>query len=88
MLLQKQCSDCLFVPNITQYTLLSLPLSLLPSQMAEMYGELMEFNEHLHKTSQTKNSVIVKLARTLKLANIPLPVAPELLPREALEPAK
>lgn len=56
--------------------------------MAEMYGELMEFNEHLHKSAQTKNNVIIKLVRTLKLANIPLPVSPDLLPREALEPAK
>ncbi|XP_019849243.1 PREDICTED: sorting nexin-29-like [Amphimedon queenslandica] len=57
-------------------------------EMAEMYGELMEFNEHLHKSTQTKNNIIIKLVRTLKLANIPLPVSPDLLPREALEPAK
>lgn len=56
--------------------------------MAEMYGELMEFNDYLHKSVQTKDGLIVKLVHTLQLATIPLPVSPDLLPREALEPAK
>ena len=38
--------------------------------MAEMYGELMEFNDHLHKEVSTKNSLIIKLSHTLQLANI------------------
>ena len=38
--------------------------------MAEMYGELMEFNDRLHKEVATKDSLIVKLSHTLQLANI------------------
>ena len=38
--------------------------------MAEMYGELMEFNDRLHKEVATKDSLIIKLSHTLQLANI------------------
>ena len=38
--------------------------------MAEMYGELMEFNDHLHKEVATKDGLIIKLSHTLQLANI------------------
>ena len=39
-------------------------------QMAEMYGELMEFNDRLHKRILAKDCIIVKLCQTLMLAGI------------------
>ena len=38
--------------------------------MAEMYGELMEFNDRLHKRVLAKDFIIVKLCQTLMLAGI------------------
>ena len=38
--------------------------------MAEMYGELMEFNDRLHKDVYAKNSVITRLCHTLLLAGL------------------
>lgn len=40
--------------------------------MAEMYGELMEFNDHLHKEVQLKDNQLIKMAQTLHLAAIPV----------------
>ena len=33
--------------------------------MAEMYGEVIEFNDRLHQQLVQKNSVIIRLAHTL-----------------------
>ena len=38
--------------------------------MAEMYGELMEFNDTLHHDVLRKDGIIVKLSQTLLLAGI------------------
>ena len=43
--------------------------------MAEMYGELMEFNDRLHKDVYSKNSVIAKLCHSLLLAGLEVGVA-------------
>jgi hypothetical protein len=40
--------------------------------MAEMYGELMEFNDHLHKDVLMKDNQLIKMAQTLQLASIPV----------------
>lgn len=58
------------------------------SEMAEMYGELMEFNDRLHKRVLAKDFIIVKLCQTLMLAGIDIPVSTDNLPPEALKPKK
>ena len=38
--------------------------------MAEMYGELMEFNDRLHKQMNKKDAVIIRLGQTITMAQI------------------
>ncbi len=38
--------------------------------MAEMYGELMEFNDRLHKDVYTKNNIITTLCHSLLSAGL------------------
>ena len=44
--------------------------------MAEMYGELMELNERLHRDVASKDIVIGKLASCIRKARIKVGVAP------------
>ena len=39
-------------------------------KMAEMYGELMEFNDRLHKQLNTKDAIIIRLGQTITMAKI------------------
>lgn len=41
-----------------------------PAQMAEMYGELMEFNERIHRDLSSRDNLICKLVSCIKQAGI------------------
>ncbi len=49
------------------------------AEMAEMYGEIMELNERLHRDIASKNGVIVKLVHCIRQAGLKVGVASYLL---------
>ena len=53
--------------------------------LAEMHGELLEFNEHLRRTGVAKDGVIAKMKAELEELRGPLPVVDEEQPEQAGE---
>lgn len=78
------------VKNITEPSLETEPVTDASSdkklqEMAEMYADLMELNDRLHRNLADKDGTICQLVHQLRDASIEVPVAPHQLPAAAME---